>query len=87
MAYFLKVQKQANNTYLAIYESFYSRESKGTKHRCVQSLGSVSSLIASGISDPVAYYKAEVERMNQERNPPYPAPLRRSKAGPGGSVQ
>lgn len=69
MAYFLKVQKQANNTYLAIYESFYSRESKGTKHRCVQSLGSVSSLIASGISDPVAYYKAEVERMNQERNP------------------
>ena len=67
MAYFLKVQKQANNTYLAIYESFYSPESKGTRHRCCKSLGSVSKLAASGIDDPVAFYKAEVEKMNAQR--------------------
>ena len=67
MAYFLKVQNQSNNTYLAIYESFYSPDSKGTKHRCFKSLGSVSKLIASGIDDPVAFYKAEVEKMNAER--------------------
>ena len=68
MAYFLKVQNQSNNTYLAIYESFYSPESKGTKHKCFKSLGSVTKLIASGIEDPIAYYKAEVARMNEERN-------------------
>lgn len=67
MAYFLKVQKQSNNTYLAIYESFYSPDSKGTKHRCYKSLGSVSKLIASGIDDPIAFYKAEVDKMNAER--------------------
>lgn len=68
MAYFLKIQHQANNTYLAIYESFYSSDSKGTRHRCFKSLGSVTKLQRSGIEDPVAYYKAEVERMNAERN-------------------
>ena len=67
MAYFLKIQNQANNTYLAIYESFYSPDSKGTKHRCFKSLGSVTKLQREGIEDPVAYYKAEVERMNAER--------------------
>ena len=67
MAYFLKIQHQANNTYLAVYESFYSPESKGTKHRCIQSLGSVSKLVASGIEDPISFYKAEVKKMNAEK--------------------
>jgi transposase len=67
MAYFLKIQHQANNTYLAIYESFYSPDSKGTKHRCFKSLGSVSKLIKNGIEDPVAFYRAEVDRLNAER--------------------
>ncbi|WP_270207132.1 hypothetical protein [Streptococcus anginosus] len=64
MAYFLKVAKQQNNTYLAIYESFYSPATKGTKHRCIKSLGSVSKLKAAGIDDPVAFYRDEVEKMN-----------------------
>ncbi|BET22689.1 IS1634 family transposase [Solobacterium moorei] len=64
MAYFLKVAKQQNNTYLAVYESFYSPATKGTKHRCIRSLGSVSKLKAAGIDDPVAFYKDEVEKMN-----------------------
>ena len=68
MAYFLKIQKQSGNTYLAIYESFYSPDSKGTKHRCFKSLGSVSKLIDSGIEDPVSFYKDEVKRMNEERS-------------------
>ncbi len=67
MAYFLKIQHQANNTYLAIYESFYSPDSKGTRHRCFKSLGSLTKLQRSGIEDPIAFYKAEVERMNAER--------------------
>jgi len=68
MAYFLKKQKQSNNLYLAIYESFYSRDIKGTKHRCVQSLGSVTSLQKKGIEDPVSYYTEEVRKMNEERD-------------------
>ena len=66
MAYFLKVAKQQNNTYLAVYESFYSPATKGTKHRCIRSLGSVSKLKATGIDDPIAFYKDEVEKMNQD---------------------
>ncbi|MBR2066978.1 MAG: IS1634 family transposase [Solobacterium sp.] len=69
MAYFWKIQNQSNNTYLAIYESFYSPDSKGTRHRCFKSLGSISKLIASGIDDPISFYKAEVEKMNAERKP------------------
>ena len=64
MAYFLKVAKQQNNTYLAVYESFYSPATKDAKHRCIRSLGSVSKLKAAGIDDPIAFYKDEVEKMN-----------------------
>lgn len=67
MAYFLKVAKQQNRTYLSIYESFYSPDVKGTKHRSIRKLGNLQSLIDSGIDDPIAYYKAEVARMNEER--------------------
>lgn len=45
MAYFLKKSMQPNHTYLAIYESFYSPNYNGTRHKCVRSLGSVESLI------------------------------------------
>ena len=41
MAYFLKVAKQQNRTYLSIYESFYSPDVKGTKHRSVKKIGNV----------------------------------------------
>lgn len=68
MAYFLKKAKQQNRTYLAIYESFYSNDTKGTKHRCFQSLGSVESLIDKGISNPVSYYQKQVDELNNMKN-------------------
>lgn len=67
MAYFLKVSKQQSRTYLSIYESFYSPDVKGTKHRSVKNLGNIDNLIASGIDDPIAYYKEEVKKMNAQR--------------------
>lgn len=67
MAYFLKKSKQHNQIYLSIYESFYSNETKGTKHRSYKFLGSISKLQSEGIEDPVAFYKDEVKRMNEER--------------------
>lgn len=68
MAYFLKKAKQQNRTYLAIYESFYSNDTKGTKHRCFKSLGSVDKLKESGIEDPISYYQNEVAKLNEEKN-------------------
>ena len=67
MAYFLKVAKQQTRTYLSIYESFYSDDVKGTKHRCIKPIGNLEKLKAEGIEDPIAFYKKEVEKMNQER--------------------
>lgn len=64
MAYFLKTSKQQNRVYLAIYESFYSNDVKGTKHRCYKSLGNVEKIKASGIEDPFAYYQNEVNKLN-----------------------
>lgn len=66
MAYFLKKQRQNNNTYLAIYESFYSKASHGTKHKCHKSLGSITKLIESGIEDPISYFQNEVDKLNNE---------------------
>lgn len=68
MAYFLKQTKQNNRTYLAIYESFYSHEKKGTAHKCYRSLGSVETLKANGMENPVSYYQKEVDELNRKRN-------------------
>ena len=67
MAYFLKKANQSNNLYLAIYESYYSPEVKGTRHKCYKSLGSITSLKKKGIEDPIAYFQKEVDRLNEER--------------------
>lgn len=67
MAYFLKKTKLKNRTYLAIYESFYSHEKKGTAHKCYKSLGSLETLVANGMADPVAHFQAEVDALNKSR--------------------
>ena len=67
MAYFLKKSKQQNRTYLAIYESFYSPDVNGTKHKCIKSLGNIETLINNGIEDPIAFYQNEVDQLNQKR--------------------
>lgn len=67
MAYFLKKTKLKNRTYLAIYESFYNPEKKGTAHRCYKSLGSVETNIANGIKDPIAHFQKEVDELNNAK--------------------
>lgn len=67
MAYFLKQTKLKNRTYLSIVESFYNPQKKGTAHRIYKSLKSIESLKESGIEDPVAYYQAEVDKLNKEK--------------------
>jgi hypothetical protein len=51
VAYFLKRTKLKGRTYLAIYESFYSREKKGTAHKTFKSLGSIETHKAEGMKD------------------------------------
>jgi transposase len=67
MAYFLKKTPQKDRTYLAIYESFYSHEKKGTAHRSHKPLGSVETLRENGMDDPIAYYQKEVDALNAEK--------------------
>ena len=68
MSYFLKQTPQKGRVYLAIYESFYSHDKKGTAHRCVKSLQSVEAHKADGMDDPVSYYQKEVDELNKKRN-------------------
>ena len=68
MAYFLKKTKQKNRTYLAIYESFYHHEKKGTAHKCIKSLGSIETHIQNGLNDPVAHFQKEADRLNMAKS-------------------
>ena len=72
MSYFLKKSNLKKGTYLQIYESYYDPIRKGGAHRSYKALGYVNDLIASGIEDPIAYYKAEVDQLNQaQKNQKY----------------
>ena len=68
MAYFLKQTKLKGRTYLAIYESFYSREKKGTAHKSFKSLGSVETHKANGMDDPIAVFQKEVDELNRNQH-------------------
>ena len=66
MAYFLKKSNYKKGTYLQIYESFYDPERKCGAHRSYKALGYVHELQAKGIENPIAFYKEEVAKLNQE---------------------
>jgi len=67
MAYFLKKAYQNNRTFLAIYESFYDHNKKGTAHRCFKSFGSLESLLKQGIDDPIAFIQEKVDKLNKDK--------------------
>jgi len=66
MGYFLKKSKLKKGLYLQIYESYYDPERKGGAHRSYKALGYVNDLIASGIPDPILFYQAEADQLNQK---------------------
>lgn len=66
MAYFLKKTNNKKGTYLQIYESYYDPKRKGGAHRSYQPIGYVHQLQEEGIDDPIAFYKDEVQKLNQE---------------------
>lgn len=68
MAYFLKQTTLNGRTYLAIYESYYNREKKGTSHKTFKSLGSIETHKAKGMDDPVSFYQKEVDNLNRKQH-------------------
>ena len=66
MAYFLKKTNNKKGTYLQIYSSFYDPERGHTAHKAYKPIGYVHELQAKGIDDPIAFYKEEVTKLNQE---------------------
>lgn len=66
MAYFLRQDKKKNDIYLQMYESFWDKDKKQPRNRCVESFGYVSTLISPDIPDPVAYYKNYVDDKNKQ---------------------
>lgn len=67
MAYYLKKTTLKGRTYLSIDESFYSHDKKGTAHKCYKSLGSVETLKANGLEDPIAHFQKEVDELNKAK--------------------
>lgn len=67
MAYFLKKSTLKGRTYLSISESFYNPEKKGTSQKTFKSLGSIETMQAKGMKDPIAHYKRVVDKLNFER--------------------
>lgn len=66
MAYFLKKTNNKKGTYLQIYESYYDPERKAGAHRSYRPIGYVHELQATGIEDPISFFKDEVQKLNQE---------------------
>ena len=65
MRYFLKKTNIKKGEYLQIYISEYKRDI-GSRNRCFKSIGYISEIKDKGIKDPVAYYQAQVKKMNKE---------------------
>lgn len=72
MKYFLKKTKPSSKgEYLQIYASRYI-QGKGSRNACHKSLGYVSDLKASGIEDPIAWARRQVEELNSAAEPGTP---------------
>lgn len=65
MSYTLRTTKSKDSTYLQIYESRYDSDKGYAVNRCVKSLGNIEKL-KEQYDDPVAHFRAEVEKMNAE---------------------
>lgn len=67
MSLFLKQTKTKNRIFLQISETTYDKVSKKSSNKCYKKLGFLDELISEEIKDPIAYYKNEVEKLNENR--------------------
>jgi len=67
MSYFLRKETRKNGVYLQMYETYWCKDLKQARTKCVCSFGFVDQLILKGIPDPVAYYEEVVKQKELER--------------------
>jgi hypothetical protein len=66
MAYRLDVKERKNGTYLVIEKKYWDKESRRSKSAHHKTLGYVADLMKDN-ADPIAYYRGEVDRMNEDQ--------------------
>ena len=67
MGYFLRKDKKKKGVYLQMYETYWDRERKQARTRCVRSFGYVDELKSESIPDPVSYYRELVDEEEKNR--------------------
>jgi len=67
MGYFLRKDKKKKGVYLQMYETYWDRELKQARTRCVRSFGYADELKSESIPDPVSYYKELVAVEEKKR--------------------
>lgn len=67
MGYFLRQEKKKNRVYLQMYETYWDKDKKQARSKCVKSFGYVDELTSNDMPDPVAYYKDYVNKEEKKR--------------------
>lgn len=67
MAYFLRQDKRKKGIYLQMYDTYWVKEKKQPRSKCIKSFGYVHELISDEMPDPVAYYQAYVKQCEADR--------------------
>ncbi len=67
MGYFLRKDKKKKGVYLQMYETFWDRDRKQARTRCVKSFGYVDELKSDSVPDPISYYKELVSEEEKKR--------------------
>ena len=66
MAYFLRKDKKEKGLYLQIYETFWVKELKQPRSKCIMSIGYLNDLKSDQMPDPIAHYQGVVDDMNSK---------------------
>lgn len=66
MAYFLKTSKLPKDLYYQIYFSYRDPDSGKPRNKSYRALGYLCDLKAQGIDDPAAYFKPEIDELNEK---------------------
>lgn len=67
MGYFLRQDKKKKGVYLQMYETYWDRDRKQARTKCIKSFGYVDELKSDSIPDPISYYKDVVACEEKKR--------------------
>ena len=67
MGYFLRKDKKKKGIYLQMYETYWDKNLKQARTRCIKSFGYAEDLKSADIPDPISYYKELVSGEEEKR--------------------